>query len=171
MEINFDSQWNGAAGEAGEGVSIKVSRDGSLMRIEVEATLYGDPKPTGQPGPYDGLWDYEVVELFIAGLEEEYIEIELGPHGHYLVLGLNGERNIVERCLMVDYRTVHAHGRWRGVAFMHLTLLPRGPHRVNAYAIHGVGDKRRYLAWRPVPGESPDFHQLNAFEQIRVFGS
>ena len=171
MEIEFDSQWNGAPGETGEGAKIKVSKDGSLMRIEVEATLYNDPKPTAQPGPCDRLWEYEVVELFIAGVGEQYLEIEMGPHGHYLVLGLQGERNIVERCIMVDYRTVHAHGRGRGVGFLHLTLLPRGPHRVNAYSIHGEGDNRRYLAWRPVPGEKPDFHQLESFEPIRVFGN
>tara|TARA_B110000037_G_scaffold217573_1_gene278934 strand:- start:20 stop:535 length:516 start_codon:yes stop_codon:yes gene_type:complete len=171
MEIKFDSLWDGTPGEPGEGARIKVSRDGSLMRIEVEATLYSDPEPPTQPGPCDGLWEYEVVELFIAGLGDEYLEIELGPHGHYLILGLKGERNIVERCLMVDYRTVHAHGRWRGVGFMHLTLLPKGPHRVNAYSIHGSGDKRRYSAWRPVPGDEPDFHQLDSFERIRVFGS
>jgi len=170
MDIKFNSLWNGERGEDGEGARIKVSKDGSLMRIEVEATLYNDPKPIGKPGPFDGLWDYEVVELFIAGMGEEYLEIELGPHGHYLILGLNGERNIVERCIMVDYKTVHAHGRWRGVGFIHLTLLPKGPHRVNGYAIHGVGENRRYLAWKPLSGEEPDFHQLDSFERIRVFG-
>ncbi len=41
--------------------------------------------------------------------------------------------------------------------------LPPGPHRVNAYAIHGVGAARRYLAWAPSEGEGPDFHRLEAF--------
>ena len=32
-----------------------------------------------------GLWDYEVVELFLLNSDtEEYLELEFGPHGHYL---------------------------------------------------------------------------------------
>jgi hypothetical protein len=41
------------------------------------------------------------------------------------------------------------------------TLPP--PHRLNAFAMHGLGLRRRYLAMEPVPGEAPDFHRLEHF--------
>ena len=170
MELRVENLWNGEPADGSEAAWIRTSLDGDLMRIEVEATLHGDPPPRGAAGPFDGLWNHEVVELFIGGEGEEYLELEFGPHGHYLVLGLEGERNIVERCVMVSYRTTHAHGRWRGVGYLHLSLLPKGPHRGNAFAIHGVGEERRYLAWQPVPGEKPDFHQIDRFAPIRLFG-
>jgi len=47
-------------------------------RIDVDAPLYNDPKsPTAQPGPVDGLWDYEVVEVFLLGSEQRYLEVEV----------------------------------------------------------------------------------------------
>ena len=52
---------------------------------------------------------------------------------------------------------------WRGEALLPYRWLPPGPHRVNAYAIHGVGEARRHLAHAPLPGEKPDFHQVESF--------
>lgn len=48
-------------------------------------------------GSLDGLWDYEVVEVFFLGRAERYFELEMSPHGHYLALKLQGARNIVEK--------------------------------------------------------------------------
>ncbi|MBY0399504.1 hypothetical protein K2X89_04365, partial [Myxococcota bacterium] len=56
--------------------------------------------------------------------------------------------------------------RWRGRARVPLDFLPTGLCSANAYAIHGVGDARRYLAWHPVPGPQPDFHRLELFPPI-----
>jgi hypothetical protein len=53
--------------------------------------------------------------------------------------------------------------RWRGHAFIPAPLLPPDWHRLNAFAIHGVGPRRQYQAWRPAGGSQPDFHVLSAF--------
>ena len=51
-----------------------------------------------------GLWDYEVVEaFFLCSKTEQYLEIELGPHGHHLVLLLNGRKNIFKKCLPIKW--------------------------------------------------------------------
>ena len=58
-----------------------------------------------------------------------------------------------------------------GSAVARLEDLPPGLAAANAYAIHGEGSARRYLAWTPVPGPAPDFHRLEYFaplEQARV---
>jgi hypothetical protein len=46
--------------------------------------------------------------------------------------------------------------------------VPEGPWRFNAYAIHGVGAARRYLAHFPVPGPRPDFHRLECFGALEA---
>lgn len=55
-----------------------------------------------------------------------------------------------------------------GVARIPKTLMPDGPYYWNAYSIHGVDDKRRYLSLYPVPGpgfhdDAPDFHRIHCF--------
>jgi hypothetical protein len=50
-------------------------------------------------------------------------------------------------------------------------LLPPPPHRINAYAIHGQGTARRYLALHPVLGDEPDFHRLECFREVTIPGA
>ena len=107
--------------------------------------------------------EHEVVECFIAGPEDRYLEVELGPHGHHLVLRLNGIRQIEERELPLEYEVVRAGDRWSGRALIPFHWLPERPWRVNAYSIHGQGASRRYLAAMPGHGDTPDFHQLDSF--------
>ena len=83
--------------------------------FEVDAPFYNDPAP---PEPSDkksdidskndkalmGLWDYEVVEaFFLCSKSEQYLEVEVGPHGHHLVLFLNGRKNIIKECLPIKW--------------------------------------------------------------------
>lgn len=144
------------------------SASSSHLRLVVEAPLHGDPPPPGPAGPCWGLWEHEVVELFLLGDRDCYVEIEVGPHGHHLVLLLEGVRNIVARELPLDVvvRPVGGGGRWRCEADVPRIWLPRGPLRANAYAIYGQGAARRYCAWSPVPGPAPDFHRLDLFPPL-----
>jgi hypothetical protein len=106
-----------------------------------------------------------VVELFLAGPGSDYLEIELGPHGHHFVLELRGVRTPVRKCLPIAYRAqIDAErSRFRGSASMPAAYLPASVTRANAYAIHGVGNARCYHAHAPVPGARPDFHKLDCF--------
>jgi hypothetical protein len=109
------------------------------------------------------LWEYEVVELFLLGEDSVYVEIEMGPHGHYWVLQLHGVRRVMAQGLPMQYDTHIGEQIWQGKARFPVSYVPPGVSRVNAYAIHGRGEERRYLAAFAVPGERPDFHQLTAF--------
>ena len=161
--IRIESEWNGDAVSPRHWITIHLLERESTLEVRISAPYYGDPAaPKTPPGPTDGLWEYEVVELFIYGVNDEYIEIELAPSGHHLVLRLNGVRNIVDSKLSVAYEaTIHA-GRWTATANIEKTLLPTAPLRWNATAIHGSHDQRTYLSWNPLPGEAPDFHQPEA---------
>lgn len=169
-ELRVASTWDGRPAAPGEVVSVRLDANGAGLTLQVDAPFHGDPPPPGPPGPTPGLWEYEVVEVFIAGGPEgtDYLEIELSPHGHHLVLRLNGVRNPVEEELPLDY-TAHLdrHARrWRGEARVPAAWLPPPPHRINAFAIHGEGSGRRYLAWHALPGDEPDFHQPRRFPTL-----
>jgi hypothetical protein len=168
VKLTLAHLWDGQPVSASEHVHLALGEWGGGLEIHVDAPGPQDPAPPGPAGPLWGLWEHEVVEVFVAGEGPSYTEIGLGPHGHHLVLRLEGVRRVVQRELPLDYTVSCSGGRWQGVARLDWNLLPSGPHRMNAYAIRGKGIDRRYLAWQPVPGVEPDFHQLSCFAPLRV---
>lgn len=152
---------------------MRLAGDDQALRIEVDGPYHGDPPPPGPPGPTERLWEHEVVELFVVGHAGTdgavpYTEIELSPHGHHLVLRLLGVRQVVARELPLDFEATIEGARWRGLARLDRAFLPPGPHRVNAFALHGQGAHRRYLAWTPVGGREPDFHRIERFPSFTL---
>jgi len=126
--------------------------------------LHGDPAPAQPAGQTDGLWGYEVVELFLANDDGHYLELEFGPYGHYLALRFSGIRQIDSRDIAISYQTEITVQCWRGTAQVPAACLPAQLTRANAYAMHGQGQERRYLAAFAVPGPRPDFHQPQFFQ-------
>ena len=143
---------------------VEVARLGEGLSIRIEAPFHDDPPPPTPPGPTAALWEHEVVELFVAGVDERYLEIEIGPRGHHLVLWLEGVRRPAREQLPLSVEVSREGSRWVATARTDARVpLPEAPWRVNAYAIHGVGEARRYLAHAPMPGDRPDFHRLDRF--------
>jgi hypothetical protein len=157
--------WDGGPLAQGELARVELTL-GDSLEIDVEATAYGDPAPAAPPGRCDGLWEFEVVELFLLGAGERYLELELGPHGHYLALRLEGRRRVVAADLALDFEVVRRGPRWHGRARGSRALVPEGLRAANVYAIHGAGAARRYLAGSPVPGPAPDFHRIEHFAPL-----
>src|SRR5690349_13129517 len=96
--LTIDRLWNGADASERERAAVALAWVPGGLRIDVDAPFHGDPAPPARPGPCDRLWEFEVVELFLAGAASDgspvpYTEVELSPHGHYLVLRLLGVRN------------------------------------------------------------------------------
>jgi hypothetical protein len=146
-------------------------RAGGPLELAVVAPYCGDPPPSGPPGSTDRLWEHEVVELFLvgtpaAGGHVPYTELELSPHGHYLVLRFEGVRRVVDAPALLEVAAWIEGDRWRGTALLPPDLLPPEPWRVNAFAIHGCGEDRKYLAMAPVPGPGPDFHRVELFPRL-----
>ncbi len=171
MILLIDKTWDGRPIGLDETARAEVDSSPDQVVIRVEAPFHGDPPPSSPPGPTDRLWEHEVVEVFLLGRAETYLEIELGPHGHHLVLELRGVRRVARSGLPLEYRCGIEGSRWRGVAAFPRSWLPAGLDRGNAYAIHGVGSSRRYLAAFPVPGDAPDFHRLACFGALRLDGA
>jgi len=164
LEVCVERTWDGLAADVQ--VRMRLDLGAEVLRIDVDAPFHDDPPPEGPPGSTDRLWEHEVVELFLVdrtGRSPRYTEIELGPHGHYLVLRLDGVRAPVEVGAEIGWETRRSGGRWTGEAVVPRVLLPAALTHFNAYAIFGEGEARTYLAATPVPGPAPDFHRLEHF--------
>lgn len=166
MKLRVSFSWDGKPLPEAEIAEVTCFLENGELTVLVDAPYFDDPRPSEQPGSTDKLWEHEVVELFLLGRREHYLEIELGPHGHYLVLGLKGRRKVVRKGMAIRYETEKLADRWRGVALVPLSYLPPEVGRANAYAIHGTGQARLYRAAFPVPGKGPDFHRLELFRKI-----
>ncbi|OXA60474.1 hypothetical protein Fcan01_04893 [Folsomia candida] len=157
-------------------LSFSLERDPEghrSLKIHVQAPFFNDPVgPTNATDePFYGLWDFEVVEAFFLGDNDEYLEIELAPSSHYVLLYLNGYRNDTEMYLPLRHFTAKIDNSttppiWTGEAFIPANYFPCNVTKFNAYAIHKSDPNRRYMSLFPVAEETPnpDFHYLPAFE-------
>lgn len=166
--LDIGAKWNGRPCTNRERVIVSFEADGDFLKLVIDAPFHGDPAPEGPPGSTPGLWEHEVVEVFIAGPEGDYLELEFGPYGHYLALSFSGVREQSGGPHEVHYRTVVLKQAWIGTARVHRSLLPAGPHRLNATAIHGHRRHRRFLSWQVLPGTKPDFHQPEHFAAVEL---
>jgi hypothetical protein len=163
----IDKTWCGCALSEDEHAHLSLHLSETQLVIDVDAPFYCDPSPDGPVGTTWALWEHEVMEIFILGEQERYLEVELGPYGHYLLLLLEGQRNIIARDLPMKFHREIEGGRWRGRSEIERKWLPKGDLKVNAYGIHGQGEERVHQACYALVGDRPDFHQLSACRPIR----
>ncbi|XDV14719.1 hypothetical protein PO909_014921 [Leuciscus waleckii] len=161
MEFHIRHTWD----------SLPVHREEGLL-MQVNAPFFNDPPaPAGPPGePFPGLWDYEVVEsFFLNSNTEQYLEVEVCPHGQHLILLLNGKHN-----LPLSFNADTKNKIWKGEALLPWRYFPQGINKMNSYAIHGSGAGRTYESLYPVPkedlqeGQGPDFHRLEYFQNFTL---
>lgn len=171
FEFTIKTEWNGVPYTKESPVKIRIDGVGEFVRLQVDAPLYNNTAPPkGQRGyPYPGLYNYEVVEAFFLNNDDQYLEVELSPHGEHLVLLLNGRKNNVVQQLPLQYYAKTYGKTWTGVAYLPLEYFPYKVTKFNAFAIHGEGKNRKYLALYPAPKgkfQDPDFHRLEYFKPI-----
>ncbi|KAM4807706.1 UPF0462 protein C4orf33 homolog [Rhinophrynus dorsalis] len=171
MEFRIEHEWNSAL-ISHEPVTIYLKPGDGGLQMDVSAPFFNDPpEPPGPPEqPFPGLWDYEVVEaFFLNGEREQYLEVEICPHGQHLVLLLSQRRNIWKESLPLSLQVSRTDGSWNCSTLIPWDYFPPSVDKFNAYAIHGSGSKRSYEALYPVPenavhkGQQPDFHRLEYF--------
>uniref|UniRef100_A0A915K3M9 Uncharacterized protein n=1 Tax=Romanomermis culicivorax TaxID=13658 RepID=A0A915K3M9_ROMCU len=145
------------------------------VKVTMEGPLFDDPPPADELGGFcPELYNYECFEIFFANNRDQYLEVEIGPHGHFLVLLLNGRRQPFndgsELDLQIENVFVGADV-WRSTFEIPLAYFPPNLSKFNAYALHGLGPERKYDALFPVTDgtyDEPDFHRLEFFQPLDV---
>jgi hypothetical protein len=172
LRLPVERLWNGAPCDLPIRAAVELALAGEWLEVRAELRQPGAPRlPDARPGTrVAGLWEYDVVELFLAGAGGRYLEIELGAGGHFLVLSFRARRVLADahEALLPRVRWGGAPdgARWSALRLPR-ALLPAGLRAGNAFAIAGG----RFLAWRPVPGAAPDFHQPSRWPTLRLAGA
>ncbi len=162
--IVITSSWNGAPTPKAQHVVLTYDdSDPHELMVEIDAPYHDDTPPDCIAGSTWALWEHEVVELFLVSAQGPYLELEFGPHGHYLALWLTEPRVIAKRHLKIGYESRIEHNRWHGVAKVPKCIVPTQITRWNAFSIFGSSSNRQYLSFHPLPGKAPDFHQPEYF--------
>lgn len=157
------SDFQGQALDPEQIVTVRIKVSAEQLSVNVEAPWWADLAPRAPVGRTPRLWEHSVVELFLMGPDGRYVELELGPFGHHLVLELQAFRFVVRDDLACAFQVQRAGARWRGRALLALAELPPRPWRVSACAIWGRAESRSFAMANPTGGQVPDFHQLAAF--------
>ena len=110
----------------------------------------------------EGLWNHDVVEVILVGPGHQYLEIELVAGGHFLILGFDSIRHCSNKLEFFDPHLVFhqiAEKNWKSEVLIPYKIIPENLRAINAFAFLSG----QFLAYAPVPGEKPDFHQPDHF--------
>lgn len=182
----IDHHWNGpsALGSQGQGWS-NLTRACScwneqMLFLYFEAwfdSLNVDPQ-FGDGGPIDGLWNKDVVEVFLGPPNrDDYFEIQVSPLGQWLDLRVLSPRTAVDvdwnSNLELKVTLSQEEGLWHTFLGLPWESLGTGPPttavtvwRLNLFRIAGLAETREYLAWRPTFTSRPDFHVPSSFGRL-----
>lgn len=126
------------------------------------------------------LWNWDVAEAFI-GWDSAHIgrykELQVSPQGEWVDLAIDREDpknpgGNWSSGLMVNARIDSAAKIWYGIMQIPFAAIDeREPEkgrelRIGLYRIAGVGDKKRFYAWRPTGRTT--FHEPKAFGTLRL---
>ena len=95
--ITIKKSWYGELVEENYIISFQILRSSGDLMISVDAPFFDDPPPPLSACKYSELHLYEVVEIFISGCPKSdgqfhpYLEIQIGPHGHYMLVSFLNE--------------------------------------------------------------------------------
>jgi hypothetical protein len=134
--------------------------------------------------PHWGLWERDVVELFIGFPHKPYFEFQVSPLGQYFELKVLEPRMQWQRDLPGAWSrgariisapeaapgSPHQGAHWE--AWMEIPLRPLGwggdleQLRGGAFAILGAASRRTYWSLFLPPQEKPDFHIPESFGRL-----
>lgn len=166
--------WDGTLLPVAEQPVFSIAVQDEHVVVRVQAVLpWGVHAPEVPAGFTDGLWEYDVVELFAVAPDGTYLEIELGPKGHWLAYWFSGYRNRMDRSIdhaALAYTAQLTDEGWTGTCTFPVSWLPASwsDCRWNMYQIRRRGDAGEYdyLAWKGDATIEPDFHQTTLFASL-----
>lgn len=164
LHLHIERYWNGQpCDDARYGVQVWLNHSENGLTLKVTAAVFAEQRipdaPTNQP--CEGLWDYDVVELFLVAENGQYLEVELGAGGHWLALSFDGVRHRSNSYPDFVPKRVFEKGEqtWTSSVIIPWSMIPRPISALNAFAIC----QGSFLAYNPVPGPVANYHQPQTF--------
>ncbi len=161
LDLDFVPHFFEADAPADLRIGCRLALSGEFLTVTVSGPVTELAPPPGPPGRFEDLWRHDVIEVFLLGDRERYLELELGPHGHWWLLRLEGRRNIVAELEPRAHSCRQEGHRWEASVRLELAALPAGLCAFNVTTI--LGPRRLHGSFVPLPGTKPDFHQLDRF--------
>jgi hypothetical protein len=179
-EIKTDWEGNEILDESKHSlISFSIPEDKNVLVITVEsAPFYNNPPPPkSDHETCICLWEFEVIEVFVKGRMDKYIEIELSPHGEYLILAMDGHKQRFHEALHpISYKSKILQETWTAEIVIPFSFLPPPflagdlpMFSFNAYSLYSQGDKRITNALFPCSKgeyEIPDCDRLHLFQPL-----
>lgn len=133
--------------------------------------------PKAKPGVFrEELWKYDVAELFISHEGGRYFEFNLSPNAAWWSCEFVSPRQRAEEMeiAMPDVQTyaeIASDGSWLAAMSLPLDLLKArldfGEHSKANVTMILDSPKQRFFSVVALPGAQPDFHQPEAFSNVR----
>ncbi|POI28263.1 hypothetical protein CIB84_007987 [Bambusicola thoracicus] len=161
MELRIEHTWDGLPVSRDPVTTVLKSYNAGLL-MPLSAPFFNDPPgPVGVLGkPLRKLWDYEVVEaFFLSDRAEKDLEVQLCP----CVRKGAGTASLRIQC---DQNRNKTEGKNSSPLELFNTF--------SVFAIHGLGEQRKYDALLAVPqhklreGQKHNFHRLEFFQELNL---
>jgi len=171
LSIRVDRLWNGdKCPDERVNCVFELSTVSDGLRIKVESPILHEqhiPIEAAIGTRVEGLWNFDVVELFLVGPGHQYLEIELGAGGHFLVLGFDRIRHRSKdhanfQPVLQFHKTQQK--TWVSELTIPWKIIPENLRAVNAFMIASG----QFLAYSQLPGDKPDFHQPDFYPTVCV---
>ncbi|HEX5065874.1 MAG TPA: hypothetical protein VFY49_07155 [Myxococcota bacterium] len=164
LALRVERGWDGAPCDDAR-LHAEVRLQATPEGLAFEASLPHQPKPRVPAAPRGArvanLWEYDVVECFVAGRDGRYLELELGAGGHFLALQFDAPRRCCDALESLRPKLEHRADalRWTARLCAPWAIVPAEIRALNAFVAAGG----RLLAHHPLPGARADFHQPQHF--------
>ncbi len=127
--------------------------------------------PPNHAGPHVGLWDRDVVEMFLGDdwtNIRHYREFEIAPTGDWIDLAIDLDHKSYDHSWRSGWQTMaridEEHKTWYAAARIPLSAVSGKPvdngtkWRMNLYRIEGLGPdpQRHFLCWQPTCVQNRD---------------
>jgi hypothetical protein len=164
LALRVERSWDGAPCDDPR-LHADVRLQATAEGLAFEASLAHQVLPRVPDAPAGArvanLWEYDVVECFVAGRDGRYLELELGAGGHFLALRFDAPRRCCDALESLRPKLEHRADplRWSARMCAPWEIVPSEICALNAFV--AAGD--RLLAHHPLPGARADFHQPQHF--------
>jgi len=158
---NLIYQWNGSLSRAVINYTISIT-DRLIFNAKFPEGVRGHPSAeAGQFTPE--LWKWDVAEIFIAGSDRKYVEVNLSPNDGWWMQGFSAVRQVDEEFSVHEYKVNCEGGQWScDLSVLQNYLGASSEWMVNVTAILNSPDYE-FLSLAKLTGEEADFHQPDSF--------